>query len=145
MQRYNEVLMAQDRTTNDGQVRIGTHKVVGEDTDKVQQLLECGLVDLHRDMLGIEHDTMLVIVNIGRILQAPIRAANLKGNHTMVLTGRMIHQTTGFAKEHILGVLTYLGNLCLGYLTAKEHTSHFRFVYYTTNASKKYRKKKFPW
>ena len=58
-------------------------------------------------MLGIEHDAMLVIVDIRGILQAPIRAANLNGNHTMVLTGRMIHPaciTFIFGAQQALGI-----------------------------------------
>ena len=32
--------------------------------DKIKQLSECSPLDLHWDMLAIEHDTVLIIVNI---------------------------------------------------------------------------------
>ena len=33
-------------------------------SDKIKQLSECSPLDLHWDMLAIEHDTVLIIVNI---------------------------------------------------------------------------------
>ena len=40
--------------------------------DKIKQLSECSPLDLHWDMLAIEHDTVLIVIHIRRILEAPL-------------------------------------------------------------------------
>src|SRR5699024_7967147 len=86
-----EVLVAQDRATDNGQVCIGAYKVVGEYPHKVQQLVKSAAVNLHGNVLGIEHDAVLVIVNIGRVLQAPVGTADFNGHNPVVGPGRMVH------------------------------------------------------
>ena len=86
-----EVLMAQNRAANNGQVGIGAHKVMREGLDKVQQLFKCGLIDLHGNMLGIENDTMLVVINVGTILQTPGLIADGNRHDPMIGTGGMVH------------------------------------------------------
>ena len=63
-----EMVVGQDGAAHDGQVGIGAHKVVGELTNEVQQLGETGSVNLHGGMDAVQADTVLVIIDIGRIL-----------------------------------------------------------------------------
>ena len=56
-----------------------------------QQLLKGGLVDLHGDVLGIEDDAVLVVVDVGAVLQAPVRTADLQGHDAVVGAGGMVH------------------------------------------------------
>ena len=86
-----EVLMAEDRAAHNGQVGIGAHKIMGEGLHKVQQLLKSRPVDLHGHMPGIEHDAVLVVVNVGRILEAPVLPADGNRNNPMIGPGRMVH------------------------------------------------------
>ena len=67
---------------------------MGELLHKVKQLDKRCLVNLHRHMLSVKHDTMLVIVHIRGILEAPAAVIDGNRNNPVVLPGRMI-QTSG--------------------------------------------------
>ena len=41
-------------------------------------------------MLAVKHDAVLIIVNIGRILEIPVAAVDSHGNDPVVLSGRMV-------------------------------------------------------
>ena len=86
-----EMLMAQDTAAHNGQVRIASDEVMGEDRNKVQQLLKCCLIDLHGCMLCIERDAMLIVVDVGTVLQVPGLSADGDGNNAMVLPCGMVH------------------------------------------------------
>ena len=60
-----EVLMGQDGAAHDGQVRIGTHKVMREHRHKIKELPEGRPVDLHGRMRRIQDDAVLVVIHIG--------------------------------------------------------------------------------
>ena len=68
-------------------------------------------------MLRIEYNTMLVIVDIGRILHTPVLATDGDGQDTVVLPGRMVHPT-GVAlilpTQQTLGVAALGRILCRG-------------------------------
>ena len=66
-----EVVVAQDAAAHDRQVGVATHKVVGEQSHKIQQLAEGRPLNFHRGVLVVEHDAVLVIVNVGAVLQIP--------------------------------------------------------------------------
>ena len=83
--------MAQNGAAHNGQIRVGTHEVVGELLDKVQELAEGGAVDLHGDMLPVEDDAVLIIVHIGGVLEEPVLAVNGDGDQAVVLPGGMVH------------------------------------------------------
>ena len=63
---------------------------MGELLHEIEQLAERGMVYLHGHMLEIEHDAVLIIINIGRILEAPLAAVNRHGDDAVVLSGRMV-------------------------------------------------------
>ena len=86
-----EVVMAQDGAAHDGQVRVGAHEVVGELADEVQLLAEGGAVDLHGDVLAVEDDAVLVIVDIGAVLEEPALPIDGDGDDPVILAGGMVH------------------------------------------------------
>ena len=85
-----EVVVCQDGAAHDGQVGVGAHKIVGELAHKVQQLGEAGPVDLHGHVLTVEADTVLIVVDVGGVLQKPGRAVDGDGDDAVVLPGRVV-------------------------------------------------------
>ena len=82
--------MAEDRAADDRQIGIRADEVVGEERDEVEQAAEGRAVDLHRAVLGAERDAVLVIVDIGGILQKPVLPRELDRDQTVVFTRRII-------------------------------------------------------
>ena len=64
--------MAQNRAAHNGQVGVAPHEVVGELLHEVQQLPERGSVDLHGGVLPVEDDAVLVVVDVGAVLEEPV-------------------------------------------------------------------------
>ena len=86
-----EVVVAQNGAAHDGQVRVGTHEVVGELADEIQLLAEGGAVDLHGDVLAVEDDAVLVVVDIGAVLEEPALPIDRDRDDPVVLPGGMVH------------------------------------------------------
>ena len=86
-----EVVVAQDAAAHDGQIGVAAHKVVGEQTHKIQQLAEGRPLDLHRSVLVIEHDAVLVVVNVGAVLQVPRAVVDGQRDDAVILAGGVIH------------------------------------------------------
>ena len=84
---------------------------MGKRLYKVQQLFKCRLVDLHRNVPGIKYDAMLIVVDIGAVLQAPVLAAHFNGNNPVICPGRVVH-TASVAL--VLHTQLALGIGCLG-------------------------------
>ena len=61
-----------------------------ERIDEVGQPRESGAVDLHRPHRLAQHDGVLVVVLVGRVLQEPSLAAELHGDQAQILPGRVI-------------------------------------------------------
>ena len=109
-----EMLVAEDGAAHNGQVRVGAHKVVGESGDKVQKLLESGPVNDHGHMLTVEDDAVLVIVNVGGVLQEPFFAADGHGDNPVVSPGGVVHPSGValiFPAELALGIAGLGGQL----------------------------------
>ena len=85
-----EVVVGQDGAAHDGQIGVGTYEVVGELPHKVQQLGETGPVNLHGHMLAVQANAVLVVVDIGGVLQKPGGAVNGDGDNAMILPGRVV-------------------------------------------------------
>ena len=85
-----EVVVGQNRAADNRQVGVGADKVVRKLPHKVEQLAKAGAVDLHRDVLAVEADTVFVVVDIGRILQEPRRAVDGDRHDAVVLAGRVV-------------------------------------------------------
>ena len=82
--------MRKDGSAYDRQVSVRLYKVVRELTDKVEQLGEACPIYLHRRLLAVEADAVLVIVNVWRILQEPVRSVDRDRNYPVVLSCRVI-------------------------------------------------------
>ena len=84
-----EMVVAQDRAAHDGQIRVGPRRIVGELAHEIQKLHKGVLVDLHRDMLFIEDNAVLIVIYVGRILQEILLSVQADGDNPVVLPGRM--------------------------------------------------------
>ena len=82
--------MCQNRAAYNGQVCIGAHKIVRELLDEIQQLAEGCRFNFHRGMLRIEHNAVLVIVYIGRILHKPVTVVDGYRDNAVILACRMV-------------------------------------------------------
>ena len=58
--------------------------------DKVKKLHKSISLDLHRDMLAVKDNTVLIIVYIWGILKSPFAVVNSDGDDPVVFPGRMI-------------------------------------------------------
>ena len=110
-----KVVMAQDAAAHDGQVGIAAHEVVGEEGHEVQQLAEGGTLDLHGGVLAVEDDAVLVVVDVGAVLEIPRAVVDGQRDDAVVLAGGMV-QPAGIAlvlhAELALGVGALGGELC---------------------------------
>ena len=59
-----EVVVAQDRAADDRKIRVGSQEVMREGLDEIKQLAERVVVDRHRNVLRIEHDAVLIVIDI---------------------------------------------------------------------------------
>ena len=112
-----EMVVAQNGAAHNGQIRVGAQEIVGEQPDEIEQLHKRGPLDLHGNVLPVEHDAVLVIIHIGGILESPLPAVDGDGDHPVVVPGRVV----GSARvTHVLhaqlafGVTALLGQLGRG-------------------------------
>ena len=82
-----EMVVAQDAATHNGQIGVAAHEIVREEGHKVQQLAEGGPLDLHGSVLVVEHDAVLVVVDIGAVLQIPCAAVDGQRDDAVILAG----------------------------------------------------------
>ena len=85
-----EMIVAKDRTSYDRKIRIGAKEIMWEQLYKIKQLDKCISLDLHRSMLTVKYDTMFIVVNIWRVLEAPWTVIDGDRNDPVVLPCRMI-------------------------------------------------------
>ena len=85
-----EMIVCQNRSTNNRKIRIRSQNIVRELLHEIKQLAEGIVIDLHRYMLSVKYDTMLIVINIRRILESPLFSIDLNGNNTVILSCRMI-------------------------------------------------------
>ena len=57
---------------------------------KIKQLSEGSALDLHRGMVRVEYDAVLVVVNVRRILEEPVTLVDGYRNDAVVLSRRMV-------------------------------------------------------
>ena len=85
-----KMIVCQNRSTNNREIRIRSQNIVWKLLHKIKQLAEGIVINLHRYMLSVKHDTVLIIINIGRILESPLFPIDLNGNNAVILSCRMI-------------------------------------------------------
>ena len=66
-----EVIVAENRAANNRQIRIGAQEIMRKQFHKIKQLNKSISLDFHWCMLEIEHNTVLIVIHIWRILHAP--------------------------------------------------------------------------
>ena len=81
------VVVRQNRAAHNGKIGVRADEIMREHADKIKKLSERSVVDLHRNVLFGKGDTMLVVVNVGRILQIPLVARKRDRNDAVILTG----------------------------------------------------------
>ena len=106
-----EMVVAENRAADNRQIGIGAEEIVREQRDEVEQLAESGAVDLHRGMLAVEGDAMLVVINIGRVLQIPLRIVDGNRNGAVILPRRRI-QIACIALVFMAERTLRIGRLC---------------------------------
>ena len=118
-----EMVMAQDGTAHDRQIRIGAHKIVRELLHKIEKLDKRVMLNLHRNVLAVKHDAVLIVINIRRILESPLVSLNRHRDNPVVLSCRMVYASRIpliFHAELALGIsalFRILGSRdCLGIL-----------------------------
>ena len=65
-------------------------KSISQVFDKIKQLDKGLALDLHRSMFSVEHDTVLIVVDIRRILESPLAVIDRDRNDAVILSGRVI-------------------------------------------------------
>ena len=86
-----EVVMAQDGAAHDGQIGVAAHEVVREQCYEIQQLAESSPLDLHGGVLAVEHDAVLVVVDVGAVLQIPRAVVDGQRDDAVILAGGVVH------------------------------------------------------
>ena len=56
---------------------------------KIKQLYKCSFINLHRRMLFVKNNAMLIIINIRRILKIIVSISQFYRNYSVVLSRRM--------------------------------------------------------
>ena len=85
-----EMLVAENAAADNGEIRIAADEVVGEQFNEVKKLGKHRTVDHHGNMLGIEHDAVFVVVDIGAVLKVPVCPGNGERDHAVILSGRVV-------------------------------------------------------
>ena len=88
------MIMRQDGTADNRQIRIRAQKVMREDRDEVQQIFKALAGYLHRDMLAVQYDAVLIVIRVRRVLHEPPVTGQAQWNQTMRLAGRMTGMTS---------------------------------------------------
>lgn len=74
-----------------GRSALEPDKIVRELLHEIKQLSEGSALDLHRCVVCVEHNAVLVVVNVRRILEEPVALVDGHRNDAVVLAGGMIH------------------------------------------------------
>ena len=80
-----EMVVAENRAAHDGEIGVAAHKIVGELPDEVQQSAEGRPVDLHGGVPAVQNDAVLVVVDIGAVLEEPVLLIDGDGDDPVVL------------------------------------------------------------
>ena len=106
------MLVGENGSPYNGQIRIGTNKIVWELLQKIKQLFKHGPVDHHLHMPAVKQNAMLMIVPIGRVLEEPLLLLDLHRNRPEILSCRMGQMPR---KAHVFQAQLTLG-VCCGFL-----------------------------
>ena len=85
------MVMAKNRTAHNRKVCVGPHKIMRKLLYKVKKFHVCIMLNLHRNMPAVEHDAVLIVVHIRRILKSPLISLNCDWNDSVILPCWMIY------------------------------------------------------
>ena len=101
-----EMLMGQYAAPHDGQVSVRPQEIVGELLHEGEQLVEHSPVNDHGRVPGIHDDAVFIIINVGRILEAPGPAVHHYRHDPQILPRRV---GNGSRVAHVFGAEQALG------------------------------------
>ena len=88
------MVMGQDRSTDDRQVRVGAQEIMRELAHEIEQLAEGRMVDRHRRMLEVERYAVFIVIAVRAVLKTPFRIVDRDRNDAVILAGR-VRQSSG--------------------------------------------------
>ena len=100
------MLVGQYAAAHDGQVGVGPQEIVGELLHEGKQLVEHSTVNDHGRVPGIHDDAVFIIINVGRILEAPELAVHHHRHDPQILPRRV---GNGSRVAHVFGAEQALG------------------------------------
>ena len=86
-----EVIVREDGASHNRQIRIRSHEVMRELMHKVEQLRKSIALYLHRRVLAVKTDAVLVVIDIGRILQKPRLFVDCNRHNAEILPRGMVY------------------------------------------------------
>ena len=101
-----KMFVGQYAAAHNGQVRVRPKEIVGELLHKGKQLIEHSPVNDHGRVPGVHDDAVLIIINVGRILEAPELAVHHYRHDPQVLPRRV---GNGSRIAHVFGAEQTLG------------------------------------
>ena len=102
-----EVHVAENAAAHNGQVRVGAAGVMGKLAHKIKQLGKGARLNAHGLVFFREHDAVLVVIDIGAVLQVPALAAQAQGHDAVVLARGEVHPARVadvLRAQHALGI-----------------------------------------
>ena len=117
------VIMREDRSTHNRQVGIRANKVVGESVHKVKEIDKRLVINVHRNVIRVHGNAMLVEIRIRTVLESPTMLVELNGDDAQVLPGRMSARARRSAASGV--ALIIQAELACGVLLARSVLSCF--------------------
>lgn len=90
------MVVAKDTPAYDGEIGIAADEIVRELPLEINKPCERRPIDCHVSVAAAHDDAVLIIIDIRRILEAPLLAAECHGDNTEVLPRRMV-ESSGIA------------------------------------------------
>ena len=117
------VIMREDRSTHNRQVGIRANKVVGESIHKVKEIDERLVINVHRNVIRVHSNAMLIEVRVWTVLESPTMLIEFNGDDAQVLPSRMSTRARRSAASGV--ALVIQAELACGVLLARSVLSCF--------------------
>ena len=117
------VIVREDRSTHNRQVGIRANKVVGESIHKVKEIDERLVINVHRNVIRVHSNAMLIEVRVWTVLESPTMLIEFNGDDAQVLPSRMSTRARRSAASGV--ALVIQAELACGVLLARSVLSCF--------------------
>ena len=84
-----KMLVRENAAADDGKVGIRAEEIMRELLDERKQLVKRRAVDDHRRVLGVHHDRVFIVIDVGRILESPRLAVHGHRHDAQILPRRV--------------------------------------------------------